>query len=250
LRRCIEQLGILDYACVGGVLDTTGCGYVGKGIAIALSSRIGVGTAAFRTVRSGAFRSVDTVAFGVYRAAIFDEFGVFDEALVRNQDDEFNLRLTKAGRRIGLEPSLVVRYHARTSLRALARQYFQYGYYKVLVVQKSHTFSSFRQFAPVALVFGNAAAVIVGWRVSAVFGTAALAAYLALVILGSIWTRSGLPVSRKMLELPVVVGAVMIMHFAYGSGYTVGLMRNPGSVRLIWREILSRITSRLALRFE
>ena len=54
--------------------------------------------------RPGEDRWVDTVPFGCYRREVFDRIGLFDEELVRNQDDELNLRLIKHGGRILLSP--------------------------------------------------------------------------------------------------------------------------------------------------
>ena len=81
-------------------------------------------------------RWVDTVPFGCYRREVFDRIGMFDEELVRNQDDELNLRLIRSGGRILLSPRVVCKYFARDSLLKLWRMYYQYGYYKPLVARR------------------------------------------------------------------------------------------------------------------
>ena len=43
---------------------------------------------------------VDTVYLGCWPRAGFERFGGFDEALVRNQDDEHNLRIVRGGGRV------------------------------------------------------------------------------------------------------------------------------------------------------
>ena len=104
-------------------------------VAVGMSHPLGVGNSYFR-IGAAADRWVDTVPFGCYRREVFDRIGLFDEELVRNQDDELNLRLIKHGGRILLSPRIVCKYYARDSLAKLWRMYYQYGYFKPLVVRK------------------------------------------------------------------------------------------------------------------
>src|SRR5262249_15800203 len=90
----------------------------------------------------------DTVFGGVYRREVFDRIGFLDEELVRNQDDEFNLRLTRAGGKIWHSPRIKSWYHPRQSLRSLFRQQVQYGYWKVRVIQKHKIPASIRHLIP------------------------------------------------------------------------------------------------------
>src|SRR6185503_15703914 len=129
LARCLELLDTTGADCVGGVIVTEGTTDAARAIAAAQSSRFGVGGVAFRTGRDEP-GPVDTLAFGAYRREVFDRLGGFDEELVRNQDDEFNFRLTQAGGKIWLDPSICSVYYSRASFRGLWRQYFQYGFYK------------------------------------------------------------------------------------------------------------------------
>ena len=57
-----------------------------------MASKFGVGNATFRVGGKPGF--VDTVAFGMYRKEIHDIINGFDEELVRNQDDEYNYKLS------------------------------------------------------------------------------------------------------------------------------------------------------------
>ena len=77
--------------CVGGPIRTVAEGWVGRSIAAAMSTPVGVGNAMFRLGNYEGY--VDTITFASYRRWVFDRIGLFDEELVRNQDDELNLRL-------------------------------------------------------------------------------------------------------------------------------------------------------------
>lgn len=136
--KCVKYLHAYDVDNVGGIGitlpgDNT---IIAKSIALALSHPFGVGNAYFR-IGSKEPRYVDTVPFGCYKREVFDRIGLFDEDLVRNQDDEFNLRLIKNGGKILLGPDIISYYYARDSIHKLWKMYFQYGYFKPSVAKKN-----------------------------------------------------------------------------------------------------------------
>lgn len=221
-----------DVAGVGGVLETVGESDTARAIAVAMSSRLGVGGSAFRTSETEApLRSVDTVAFPAYRRSTLEEAGPFDEELVRNQDDEYNYRLRKAGHRILLVPDMPVRYFSRATLRSLFRQYRQYGFWKVRVLQKHPRQMSARQFAPPALVTGLlvSAAVLVALAVGALpgppglwsaFGMLLPVTYAAFLGIGA--TRVG---RARGVRVSTLAAGLGLMHLGYGLGFLGGLVR-------------------------
>src|SRR5581483_2093532 len=114
---------------VGGAMTAVGESFLQKAIAMAHHSAFSVGGARWH---NAAYEGrADTVFGGFYQRSVFERIGLFDETLVRNQDDEFNLRLRRAGGQIWHSPRIRSWYHPRASLRALFRQYLQYGYWKV-----------------------------------------------------------------------------------------------------------------------
>lgn len=211
---CLERLEGKGYDCVGGVLINEGTTPAGRAIAAATSSAIGVGSARFRTGRGGE-STVDTIAFGVYRSDVFERVGLFDEMLVRNQDDELNLRLVRAGGRILLVPSLSIRYFVRDSVRMLGRQYFQYGYWKWRVFRKHGQFASARQLAPPLFVAAVLLAALAAFFVpKGPLLLAALVVPYTLVVLGE-----SLRLGRaRQAPWWRIVQAIMTVHVAYGAG--------------------------------
>jgi GT2 family glycosyltransferase len=197
-------------------------------ISNAMSSPFGVGNAYFRT--GGKSGYVDTVAFGAYRREVFEQVGFFDEDLVRNQDDEFNYRVTKAGFKIYLEPKIESKYYVRGSFSKLYKQYFQYGYWKVFVNRKHATITTLRQLAPpLWMLF-----VSLGWLgflIHPFLGYAyvgMILIYLTLAKFTAIRTAGWqIPMIFKL------VACYMILHASYGWGYLKGmfhfyvLRRNP-----------------------
>lgn len=119
---------------VGGPLIQTAKGEKGRGIAFAMSCPFGVGGTEFRTLSEKKY--VQSVAFAVYKKSVFEKAGLLDEQLIRNQDDEFHYRMNAMGMRILMVPELSCTYFVRESYSSLFSQYFQYGYYKPLVLKK------------------------------------------------------------------------------------------------------------------
>ena len=225
VRRCVQHLLAghegAPVEAVGGPIETIGETDEAAAIALAMSSWFGVGGSAFRTIKDRPLL-VETVAFPAYRRATLQRLGPFDEEMVRNQDDEYNYRLLKGGGRILLSPDIRSRYYSRGSLRSLWRQYYQYGYWKVRVMQKHPRQMRLRQFAPPALVaglFGSAALGLVfrpfRWLLGAVVGL-----YLAANVVASL--------SLGCEHAPRLLVIHPILHLSYGLGFLVGLAHFAG----------------------
>ncbi|MBK9195245.1 MAG: glycosyltransferase family 2 protein [Flavobacteriales bacterium] len=207
-----------EAGCAGGVIESIYTDPTSRAIGAAMAHPFGVGGAHFRTGRKSGF--VDTVAFGAYRSEVFERVGWFDEMLTRNQDDEFNFRLTEAGFRILLDPAIRSRYVVRASFNKLWRQYYQYGYWKVYVNWKHRSVTTGRQLVPAAwiafLALGGALALFFPWARWFFFG--GIAAYvLAALVAGLSATRA--------VDLPRVLRAFVTLHAAYGLGYWAGIFR-------------------------
>lgn len=222
ISRCIEHLRQREVDGVGGPLETIGETFTAKGIAVAMGSKFGVGGSAFRTV-SDRTMLTDSVAFPAYTRSAIDRIGRYDEELVRNQDDEYNYRLRKLGGRVLLAADVKCRYYSRGSLRSLWRQYFQYGYWKVRVLQKHPRQMQARQFVP-AIFISTLFSLLMSALVFPKAGWILLAtgiAYVVANVCASILT-AGLANVRMLLLLPAVF---FVLHFAYGSGFLFGLIR-------------------------
>ncbi len=217
VRRCVEILAETGADNVGGLQRAVGETSIGKAIAIATSSPFGVGGGLFHYARRAGW--VDTVYLGTYRRQVFEKIGGFDEELVRNQDDEFNFRLTQSGGKIWLDPSIHSVYYARASLRKLWRQYYQYGFYKVRVIQKRQAISSWRQIVPgtfvMSFVVSCLIALITKHKRPLLWTGGAYAFANATT---SIW------ISRHNWRLSLFFPIIFaILHFAYGFGFLQGL---------------------------
>jgi len=193
-------------------------------IAKAISSKFGVGTSDFRISKDNvAPKLVDTVPFGCFKFSIFDEVGLFDTDFIRNQDDEFNLRLTKYGYNIYLIPNVLVSYYARSDLIKLSRMFYQYGFYKPLVNYKLKRFASYRQFAPLGLVLALIFSLVIAALNSLIPILFLLTIYVGVTLYFFYEQKLHLK-SRKVLYLFESIRVLSTIHFSYGYGYGVGIM--------------------------
>jgi succinoglycan biosynthesis protein ExoA len=162
---------------------------------------------------------VDTAFPGAYRRELLVELGGFDESLVRNQDDELNLRARLAGHRMWYEPCLRSNYQPRLTLRALWRQYYQYGWWRWATVRKHGRVASARHLVPAALVAGLAVGPLVAVvapqrRLVATAWVGGLATWLAVLLIAGWRERDSRPAVAA--RVPTVVAC---LHLSYGCGF-------------------------------
>jgi hypothetical protein len=195
---------------------------IAAAIAGALSHPFGVGNSHFR-IGTAEAKWVDTVPFGCYRRNVFERIGLFDEELVKNQDDELNQRLLKSGGRILLVPDVTVDYYARDSIKKVARMYYQYGYFKPLVAKKLRRVGTLRQVIPAVFVGSLVISVLLApwvelarWAVAGIVGSYLVA--LLIVILSE--------TAQKGFRFSALLGLVFpTIHFSYGWGSLRGMAR-------------------------
>jgi glycosyltransferase involved in cell wall biosynthesis len=223
LPALVEHLERSGADNVGGVCLTRPANGSTKAaaIAIGLAHPFGVGNSYFR-IGTDRPRWVDTVPFGCYRRDVFERIGLFDEALVRNQDDEFNFRLLRRGGRILLAPDVTCEYFGRPTLSALWRMFYQYGYYKPLVARKVGAVLTIRQLIP-ALFVGAVAVfgILAVWSdLGRSLARATLAAYATLTVLVA------MQAAAKHGMGPAVWLAVVfpVLHVGYGLGFLRGVV--------------------------
>lgn len=213
--RTLAQTGADN---VGGLMAAEGTTVFERAVARAMTSRFGVGSAAFHT--GGTAAAVDTVYLGVFRREALERVGGYDPDFTRAQDWEMNHRIRASGGTVWFTPELKVIYRPRPDVRRLARQYFEYGRWRRQVVREHpETLNPRYLAAPVAVVgvaAGTAAALAstVGptWLR---LGLLAPVGYAALVVGAAVVTGQGLDVPAR-LRLPVVYAT---MHACWGWGF-------------------------------
>ena len=223
LVRCFELADRLGADNVGGPAIADGHGYVQRAIAASHHSVFSVGGASWHSLdyegRAG------TVFGGFYRRDVFNWIGLFDEDFVRDQDDELNFRLERAGGVIWQSPAVRSWYAPRSTVPALFNQYQQYGYWKVRVLLKHGRTPSIRHFVPAVFVVGMAGAlaviVVAVWSAPWLAPIAALVPLSYLVVLAVASLTTAARAGWELLPILPVVFATY--HIAYGIGFLRGL---------------------------
>ncbi|MBI3415673.1 MAG: glycosyltransferase family 2 protein [Verrucomicrobia bacterium] len=222
VRQCVRVLGETGADNVGGAWVATGRSWLQKAIALAFHSRFASGGAGSHSVAYEG--EVDSVYLGCWRKTTLERIGGFDDELVRNQDDELCLRLSRAGGKLWQSTAIKSTYFPRASVSALFRQYAQYGYWKVRVIQKHKLPASIRHLVPggfvgslILLALASIFSAWARWALVVLLGTYTLANLVATI---STCARS----AATMSFLPVMPLVFIAYHVGYGYGFLRGLI--------------------------
>jgi len=220
VRRCAQAAEETGAWNVGGVVVPVGQSGMERAVACAMDSPFGgIGWTRQNAVVDRV--EVDTVTYGAFRPDAFRLAGRFDESLVRNQDDEFNLRLRLAGGRIVLDPSIRVRYRPRGSLTKVFQQYYEYGLWKVPVMLKHRRALSGRSLVPIAFVSSLSSLSILSLRL----GIARRLLAAEIVLYGACALGFAATSIRRRGEDWTLLPATAATFLAFHAGYGLGMLR-------------------------
>ena len=204
--------------CVGGKIINEFINETGQVISKAMSTSFGMGIGNFRTLNESGF--TDTVTSPMYPYWVFDKIGFFDEELIRNQDDDFNYRIKKAGGKIFFDNELSLKYYVRGSYKSLSRQFFQYGYWKVFVNKKHKAVTTLRQVVPPFFVL-----YIFLWLIS-LFGGKFVFMISSIPLIGYLFLNFyfSLKAQDQKVKWFGIFKTYLILHCFYGLGYLKGVL--------------------------
>lgn len=204
----------------GGIVKFIHESFLSKCIGIATSCPFGVGNALYRYSKEEKY--VDTVPFAAYKKSLLDKIGYFDEELVRNQDDELNFRVTESGGKILLSPDIISNYFSRSSLKKLWRQFYQYGYWKVRVIQKHNKPAALRHLIPVIFVLSMIFSLLIG-----IILKPALFIFFSIILsygFVNIIFSTKLSVQNGLKCFAYLLLIFPILHISYGIGFLQGII--------------------------
>jgi GT2 family glycosyltransferase len=209
-----------EVLCVGGPIISKGKTPFAKATAIAMSSIIGVGNAKHRFPDYEGY--AEMACFPIFRREVFNNYGLYDESLIKNQDDEFCFRITKSGGKVFISPKAKSSYFVRESPLGLFKQYYQYGYWRVAVLKKHKMPISYRQQIPILFYITVITLAVIGiLGKNLIVGTIVPALYLLLIIAFSIpvFIREKIKIA---IQFPV---AVIVLHLSYAVGFFAGIIK-------------------------
>jgi glycosyltransferase involved in cell wall biosynthesis len=225
VATAVEALRRTGADNVGGIMAAEGVTPFERAVACAMTSKLGVGAASFHV--GGEEGPAPTVYLGVFRRSALERVGGYDETMVRAQDWEMNHRIIETGGLVWFTPNMRVTYRPRPTVRALGKQYFEYGRWRREVMRRHPETVSARYLAPPVALSGVAVGTLAGlaglvgpsWlRV----GWLAPLAYAALVGIGGASIGRDLePAARVRVPL-----ALVTMH----GSWAVGFLTSPADL--------------------
>jgi glycosyltransferase involved in cell wall biosynthesis len=210
IRDAVEIMQETDAVNVGGIMAAVGQSPFEGAVATAMRSPLGVGGARFHV--GGQAGPADTVYLGVFKKSALIAVGLYDERFTRAQDWELNYRLRQSGGTIWFDPRLVVTYRPRPSIKALAKQYFEYGRWRHAVVRTHKGTANYRYLAPPIATTIILISLITGFLFTPFFFIPALT-YAAAILVGSI------VIGKSLFEKIALSSVLATMHISWGIGY-------------------------------
>jgi len=159
--KAIDILKNKEVDVVGGPANHIANSWKGMSIANCMMNSFGVGNSKFRISKKETY--VDTIPFPVYKRSVLEDVGLYDEELIKNQDDELNYRCISKGYKILMNPELITNYMVRENLIDLWKQYFFYGVYKPIVFKKTKYGARFYHFIPAIHSFCSILVLVMGF---------------------------------------------------------------------------------------
>jgi glycosyltransferase involved in cell wall biosynthesis len=227
IRRCVEVLRETDAAIVGMPcrVQPGANTLMARAIAGAVSHPFGIGDAKYRLGVGGPLPDpVATVAFACFRKSLWIDLGGFNEALLANEDYDFNYRARRSGGQVILDKSGHCDYFARTTLKALAKQYLRYGGWKAEMIRLQPRSIRLRHLVAPLFVISLAVLLLAGlvWPFSWWLLLAEVSVYLALAL------AAGWQVTKKvgggLRLIPLLPVVFVTIHLAWGSGFLFGVV--------------------------
>ncbi|MGW9630445.1 glycosyltransferase family 2 protein [Agromyces sp. NPDC055520] len=227
-RIAVEELEHTAADNVGGIMDARGETPFEQAVALAYTTKVGLGGSAFHV--GGTAGPAETVYLGVFRRDALFRVGLFDESIKRGQDWELNRRLRETGGLVWFTPRLAVTYRPRSTFDRLARQMFSTGLWRGELARRFPSANGIRYFVPPVMVLGVALGLVLGIAglVQAALGAAPWlllgfavpAVYLLFVIAAALVYARGRG-ARTAAWFLVVLPCI---HVSWGVGFVLGYL--------------------------
>lgn len=217
IEKCVECLQHIDSDNVGGWVETKANGYLGNSIARMLSSKFGVGGSAFRTEKKSGY--VDTVPFGAFKREVFEKIGLFNEELMRSEDNDINARIIENGGKIYMSSDIHSVYYCRNTVSGVLWQGIQNGNALFRTLKVNPKAMKLRHFIPFIFLLSVLILPILGVLVPAIkwIFLAEIICYLLIDIYYSFF-------QHNKIQGFVTIWLYPMFHICYGIGSLLGLL--------------------------
>ena len=193
-----------------------------KTLLLAEDSLFGSSIAPYRKSHHQSY--VKSVFHGAYRREVFDKAGLFDEQLGRTEDNEMHYRIRKSGYKICYNPRIVSYQHIRNSWKGMIKQKFANGVWIGLTMGVCPQCFALYHFVPLGFVLAIIVSLVLFSCHHAIPLIALAIVYGIVDIVMTIIACKKKKLHLQYLALPFIF---LSLHFSYGVGTLIGLIRMP-----------------------
>jgi len=208
-----------EYQNVGPVQVSIGNTLIGKTIAKAMNSKIGMGNAKYRLDKTGVFE-VQSVWLGAWKKETLIKINGFDECLPISEDFDLNYRLRKSGGKIAASNSIKAMYIVRKSISGLFKQFYKYGFWKMKFLMKYPKEFQVRWLAPPVFVFSLLLSILLSQLISWIIIIPII--YLFLLFLITLYFMVTVNSLKDFLFSTMLFLIFPVIHISWGIGFLIG----------------------------
>ena len=176
---------------------------------------------------------VKTLFHGAYRREVFEKTGLFNERLLRTEDNEMHYRIRQQGYQICYDPRILSYQYARSSLRRMLRQKYANGLWIGLTLGVCPGCISLFHLVPFAFLCGIAVVSLLAALGFPLLMYLMWGAYGLFTLSGTVITVLNRKATRYTILMPLLF---LMLHISYGAGTLVGLIRMPAFSRSVKAE--------------
>ena len=171
---------------------------------------------------------VKTMFHAAYRREVLDKVGLFNEKLLRTEDNEFHYRIREAGYKLCYDPTIVSYQYARSDFKKMVKQKFGNGYWIGLTLKVCPGCISLYHLVPFAFVIA-----IIVTSVLAVFGIWHMTALMWLLYgLFAVFNSAIAVVQNNFYVCSMLMPFLfLILHISYGVGTINGILSYRSRVK-------------------
>jgi len=172
--------------------------------------------------RSHKKQYVKTMFHAAYRREVFDKVGVFNESLLRTEDNEMHYRIRKAGYKLCYDPEIISYQYARNNFSKMVKQKYSNGKWIGITLKECPKCISFYHLIPCVFVLGIVLTLIMIKLGAKEISIMLWIIYAIFAVVNTI--ISGLK-NRFYMRSILMPAMFLILHVAYGIGTFVGLLK-------------------------
>ena len=165
---------------------------------------------------------VKTMFHAAYRREVLDKVGLFNEKLLRTEDNEFHYRIREAGYKLCYDPNIVSYQYARSDFKRMIKQKYGNGYWIGLTLKVCPGCISIYHLVPFAFVLAIVVTTILSilgiWQLSALMW----ALYGLFAVTNTVFSGIKNGFYAQHLIMPILF---LILHVSYGIGTSVGIIK-------------------------